>query len=87
MAGGLTVEDVQRRLAQQVHELGLDEKVHAGREAVAKTWATGRNNLSVAFTKINKNVEQYREQRRLQAQQQTAENAVSEKSPVSSKFA
>ena len=106
MAGGLTVEDVQRRIAQyvvhlslhphrqtngfllrQVHELGLDEKVNAGKEAVAKTWATGRTNLSLAFTNLSKNVEHYREQRRLQAlqnqQQQASETEKS--SPVSSK--
>jgi len=43
--------------------------------------ATSRTNLSLAFTNISKNVEQYREQRRLQAlqvqkeQQETAGNA------------
>jgi len=47
---------------------------------MAKAVATGRNNLSLAFTNISKNVEQYREQRRIQAlqaqkeQQQAAEN-------------
>jgi hypothetical protein len=71
-----------------VHELGLDEKVSAGKEAVAKTWATGRNNLSLAFTNLSKNVEHYREQRKLQAlqsQQQTSENAAPEKLSTPSK--
>jgi hypothetical protein len=54
---------------RQLHELGLDGRVHAGKEAVAKTWASGRNNISLAFTSISKNVENYREQRRLQALQ------------------
>ncbi|KAA8904152.1 transport protein Avl9-domain-containing protein, partial [Sphaerosporella brunnea] len=88
MAGGLTVEDVQRRIAQQVHELGLDEKVSAGKEAVVKAVANGRNNLSLAFTNLSKNVEQYREQRRLQSQQQnptqSTENSTPGKSSVPS---
>ena len=81
-------------LSRQVHELGLDEKVNAGKEAVAKTWATGRTNLSLAFINLSKNVEHYREQRRLQAlqnqqqqqQQQQQQTSEPEKpSPVSSK--
>ncbi|TGZ77249.1 hypothetical protein EX30DRAFT_335775 [Ascodesmis nigricans] len=69
MAGGLSIEDVQRRLAQQVQDLHLDEKVTASREAAAKALAAGRTNISTAFMNISKNVERFREQRRLQAEQ------------------
>ncbi|KAI5779299.1 transport protein Avl9-domain-containing protein [Geopyxis carbonaria] len=90
MAGGLSMEDVQRRIALQVQELHLDEKVNAGKEAAAKALATGRNNLSLAFMNISKNVEKFREQRRLQeptpstttAENTASENTAPEKSPV-----
>lgn len=66
MAGGLTMEDVQRRIVQQMRELGVDEKVNRGREVLATTLASGRTNVTTVFSNLSKNVEKFREQRRSQ---------------------
>ena len=52
-AGGLSVEDIQRRLAQQVSELHLDERVKEGREALNKTLATGQKHLAVGKERVS----------------------------------
>ena len=50
-AGGLTIEDVQRRLASQVAELHLDERFNQTREVMGKRLADGRTQVTTAFTK------------------------------------
>ncbi|CCX12119.1 Similar to Late secretory pathway protein AVL9; acc. no. Q12500 [Pyronema omphalodes CBS 100304] len=89
MAGGLTVEDVQRRIAQQVSELGLDEKLSTGKAAVANTWTAGRTNLSLAFVNLNRNIEQYREQRRIQSETDSTKSpapSIAPQSPTGSEI-
>lgn len=44
-AGGLGVEDVQRRLQQNLAELHLDERMREGREQLGKTFAVGRERV------------------------------------------
>jgi Transport protein Avl9 len=44
-AGGLSVEDIQRRLTQQVAELHLDERVREGREVLNKGLMVGRERV------------------------------------------
>ncbi|KAF4551940.1 putative late secretory pathway protein AVL9 [Elsinoe fawcettii] len=44
-AGGLTIEDVQRRLTQQVAELHLDERWRGGKEVLAKNFAEGQKRI------------------------------------------
>ncbi|KAF8461673.1 transport protein Avl9-domain-containing protein [Kalaharituber pfeilii] len=61
MAGGLTMDDVSRRISQQLNDLKLDEKVMNGREAVAKTLVAGRGKLGAAFSTLTSNVAQLRE--------------------------
>lgn len=51
-AGGLTIEDVQRRLATQVSELHLDERFHQTRDVVGKRLADGRTHVTSAFNKV-----------------------------------
>ncbi|KAG0127981.1 transport protein Avl9-domain-containing protein [Tuber indicum] len=68
MAGGLTMEDVQRRILQQMQELRLEEKVQNSKEVLAKTLANGRVNVSTVFNNLSKNVEKFREQRKSQSQ-------------------
>ncbi|ROW09689.1 hypothetical protein VMCG_02214 [Cytospora schulzeri] len=41
-AGGLTIDDVSRRVTQQVAELHLDEKLAVGKEVAARNWAAAR---------------------------------------------
>lgn len=51
-AGGLTIEDVQRRLAAQVSELHLDERFNQTRDVVGKRFADGRTQVTSAFNKV-----------------------------------
>ena len=66
-AGGLTIEDVQRRLAQQVSELHLDERVRDGREVLNKHLATGQKRVSSAFNNLWADIEAMREAQRKRA--------------------
>ncbi|KUI68727.1 Late secretory pathway protein AVL9 [Cytospora mali] len=50
-AGGLTIDDVSRRVSQQVQELHLDEKLAVGKEVAARNWAAAREK---GGTMINK---------------------------------
>lgn len=76
-AGGLNIEDVQRRLAQQVAELHLDERVREGREVLNKSLASGQKKVSAAFSSFWADIESMRENQRRKneekAQQQVLE--------------
>ncbi|PWY77475.1 Avl9 protein [Aspergillus heteromorphus CBS 117.55] len=63
-AGGLTIDDVQRRLTQQVAELHLDERVREGREALNRHLSTGQKKVSAAFTNFWSDIESMREAQR-----------------------
>ena len=63
-AGGLSVEDVQRRLAQQVAELHLDERVREGREVLGKHLTVGRERVGQGITKLWADIEAMREAQR-----------------------
>ncbi|PQE29131.1 transporter Avl9 protein [Rutstroemia sp. NJR-2017a BBW] len=41
-AGGLTIDDVQRRIAEQVKEMHLDERFAVGKEVLGRNFAAGR---------------------------------------------
>lgn len=60
-AGGLTMEDVQRRLSQQVADLHLDERVREGREALNRHLSTGQKKVSAAFNSFWSDIESMRE--------------------------
>ncbi|KAJ5082477.1 hypothetical protein N7532_011520 [Penicillium argentinense] len=60
-AGGLTVEDIQRRLSQQVADLHLDERVREGREALGRHFATGQKKVSAAYNRFWSDIETMRE--------------------------
>ncbi|TKA45732.1 hypothetical protein B0A54_03417 [Friedmanniomyces endolithicus] len=63
-AGGITIEDVQRRLAAQVAELHLDERFSATREVVGKRLVEGREQVGAAFGRVWADVEALREAQR-----------------------
>lgn len=63
-AGGLSVEDVQRRLAQQVAELHLDERVREGRETLEKHLAIGKERFGQFSSKLWTDIEALREAQR-----------------------
>ena len=86
-AGGLTIEDVQRRLASQVAELHLDERFNQTREVVGKRLADGRTQVTGAFNKVWADIEVMREAQRKrteEARAASAENQGSERSPRAS---
>lgn len=72
-AGGLTIDDVQRRLAQQVKDLGLDERFAVGKEVVGRNLAAGREKASAVFNKLYADMELLRENQRKRAEEQKRE--------------
>ncbi|EHY57812.1 Late secretory pathway protein AVL9 [Exophiala dermatitidis] len=62
-AGGLSVEDVQRRLQQTITELHLDERVREGREQLGKTLAVGRERVGAGVARFWAEVERQRQNR------------------------
>ena len=71
-AGGLTMEDVQRRLAAQVAELHLDERFSQTREVVNKRLADGRTQVTSAFNKVWADIEVMREAQRKRTEEARA---------------
>ena len=71
-AGGLTIEDVQRRLAQQVSELHLDERWQSGREVLSRNLAEGQKKVSSAFNSLWADIEVMREAQRKRNEEQKA---------------
>lgn len=76
-AGGLSVEDIQRRLAQQVSELHLDERMKEGREALNKTLATGQKTFAAGRERMGKlwaDIEALREAQRKKAAERSSKS-------------
>lgn len=71
-AGGLTIDDIQRRLSQQVAELHLDERVREGREALNKHLATGSKKVTAAFNSFWADIEAMREVQRKKNEEKAA---------------
>jgi len=71
-AGGLTIDDVQRRIAQQVQELHLDERFAQGREVLGRNLAAGKEKASVMFNKLYTDMEVFRETQRRRAEEARA---------------
>ena len=70
-AGNMNIEDIQRRLAQQIQTLHLDERFATSKEAVNRHITTGQKKVSTAFAHIWADIEAMREaQRRRQAEAQ-----------------
>ncbi|CAJ2502116.1 Uu.00g049690.m01.CDS01 [Anthostomella pinea] len=78
-AGGLTVDDVQRRIQQQVQDLHLDERVAVGKEVLGRNLAAGRDKASAMFNKLYADMETMREAQRKRAEENRAAQASSEK--------
>jgi len=72
-AGGITIEDVQRRLAAQIAELHLDERFSATREVVGKRLVEGREQVGAAFGRVWADVEALREAQRKRAEEARAQ--------------
>lgn len=74
-AGGLTIEDVQRRLAAQVAELHLDERFSQTRDVVNKRLADGKIQVTSAFNKVWTDIEVMREAQRKRTEEARAASA------------
>ncbi|KAJ5135426.1 Late secretory pathway protein AVL9 [Penicillium bovifimosum] len=71
-AGGLTMDDIQRRLSQQVADLHLDERVREGREALNRHFSTGQKKVSAAFNSFWSDIETMREAQRKRNEEKAA---------------
>lgn len=71
-AGGLTIDDVQRRIAEQVKELHLDERFAQGREVLGRNFAAGREKASSVLNKLYADMEALREAQRRRAEEARA---------------
>ena len=68
-AGGLTIDDVQRRITQQVQDLHLDERFAVGKEVLGRNLAAGREKASTMFNKLYADMEALREAQRKRAEE------------------
>ncbi|KAJ5578271.1 uncharacterized protein N7459_007235 [Penicillium hispanicum] len=73
-AGGLTMDDIQRRLSQQVADLHLDERVREGREALNRSFATGQKKVSAAFNSFWSDIEAMREAQRKRNEEKASQS-------------
>lgn len=73
-AGGLTMDDIQRRLSQQVADLHLDERVREGREALGRQFATGQKKVSAAFNTFWSDIESMREAQKKRNEEKAAQS-------------
>jgi hypothetical protein len=80
-AGALTIDDIQRRLAQQVAELHLDERMREGRSVLNKTLATSQKRVSHAFNSFWADIEGLREAQRKRNEERAAERTSEENDP------
>ncbi|KAI0117102.1 transport protein Avl9-domain-containing protein [Daldinia grandis] len=78
-AGGLSIDDVQRRIQQQVQDLHLDERFAVGREVLGRNLAAGRDKASTMFNKLYADMEALREAQRKRAEESQAIQAAAEK--------
>lgn len=81
-AGNLTIEDVQRRLAQQVAELHLDERLATSKDLLNKHLATGQKKVSTAFNNLWADIEVLREAQRKRHEEQKAAHHASGDDPA-----
>jgi hypothetical protein len=79
-AGGLNIEDVQRRIAEQVKDLHLDERFSQAGDILGRNFAAGRDKATSVFSKIYSDVECLRESQRRRAEDAKMQRA---KSPSS----
>ncbi|GAB1193536.1 hypothetical protein APSETT444_002757 [Aspergillus pseudonomiae] len=73
-AGGLTMDDVQRRLSQQVADLHLDERVRESREALNRHISTGQKKVTAAFNNFWADIEAMREAQRKKNEERTPQS-------------
>lgn len=83
-AGGLNIEDLQRRLGQQVADLHLDDRVREGREALNRHLSTGQKKVSAAFNSFWTDIETMREAQRKRNEEKATQSQSQSQSQRSS---
>ncbi|KAI1176771.1 transport protein Avl9-domain-containing protein [Nemania sp. FL0916] len=78
-AGGLSIDDIQRRIQQQVQDLHLDERFAVGKEVLGRNLAAGREKASTLFNKFYADMETLREAQRKRADESRAEQLGADK--------
>ena len=78
-AGGLTIDDVQRRVMDQVKDLHLDERFAVGKEVLGKNLQAGREKASTVFNKLYADMEALKEGQRRKHEEQRREAELSGK--------
>ncbi|KAH7035438.1 transport protein Avl9-domain-containing protein [Microdochium trichocladiopsis] len=68
-AGGLSVDDVQRRIQQQVQDMHLDERFAVAGEVLGRNLAAGREKANTIFNKLYSDMEAMREAQRRRAEE------------------
>ena len=71
-AGGLTIDDIQRRITQQVQDMHWDERFAQGREVLGRNLAAGREKASTLFNKLYADMEGMREAQRRRVEEARA---------------
>ncbi|KAF2742110.1 hypothetical protein M011DRAFT_296252 [Sporormia fimetaria CBS 119925] len=84
-SGGLSIEDVQRRLAQQVAEMHLDERLEKSREVIGKQLAVGQKKVSSAFNNLWAEMEAMREAQRAKRESELQNQTTPKPAPKFSK--
>ncbi|KAH8656160.1 cytoplasm protein [Tricladium varicosporioides] len=83
-AGGLTIDDVQRRIAEQVKEFHLDERFAVGKEVLGRNLQAGKEKASTVFNKLYADMEALKESQRRkheEAKREAEKNGTSVASP------
>lgn len=62
-AGGLNIEDVQRRVGAAVAELHLDERTRQARQSAGKAYEIGKERVGAGITRFWKEVDNFKERR------------------------
>ncbi|MCJ1249502.1 late secretory pathway protein avl9 [Trapelia coarctata] len=82
-AGGLSIEDINRRLTQQIQELKLDERLVQSRDVLNKHLATSHKKVSTAFNNLWADIETLREAQRARHADARAKDLPSAANPLS----
>jgi len=83
-AGGLTIDDVQRRIAEQVKDLHLDERFAVGKEVIGKNLEAGREKIGTVFNRLYSDMEALREsQRKRQEENRREQEKIAAAQPMS----
>ncbi len=83
-AGGLNIEDVQRRVGAAMAELKIDDKVRQGREHAGKALEAGRERVGAGVARFWKEVDSFKARREQSRVRKETEGVNENEKPVTS---